>query len=62
MKKENRDIKVQVRITSSEKQMIEQIRDINSEMTVSKLFRESLHKYCQEHGIKSKSVGNFVVG
>jgi len=62
--KESKDFKVQVRISSSERELVDLVRKHDSEMTVSRLFRESLHKYCQDKGLKSsdsKGVGSFQV-
>jgi hypothetical protein len=57
---------VQIRITPTEKKMIERLKDMDSDMTVSKLFRDSLHKYCQVNNItvdiKDKGIGGFTIG
>ena len=60
--KENKDIKVQIRITPTEKVLLDKLVATNRELTISRLFRDSLHENCQKLGIKSDGVGDFTIG
>jgi len=55
--KENRDIKVQIRITPTEKDLLAKLLSANKKLTISKLFRQSLYENCKKLGFKiSESV------
>jgi len=63
MKKENRDIKVQIRITNAEKVLLDKLVETNRELTISRIFRDSIHENCEKFGIKEDAgVGNFTIG
>jgi len=49
--KENRDIKVQIRITSTEKDLLAKLLSANKKLTISKLFRQSLYESCKKLGL-----------
>jgi len=63
MNKEKKDVKVQIRITSSEKALLSKLLETNKDLSISKLFRDSLQEYCKKYGIKDDSgVGTFTIG
>jgi len=53
---------IQVRITSEEKVLLDKLREMDKEITISRLVRESLHKHCEEKGLLDSGVGNFQIG
>ena len=55
--KEKKDIALQIRITRSEKFMIDQLRELDPNVNISRLFREKLSEECEKMGIKRKDVG-----
>lgn len=69
MNKENRNIKVQIRITPTEKALLDKLTATNKELTISRLFRNSLHESCEKLGIKLEdnsivnqgNVGSFII-
>jgi hypothetical protein len=68
MDKEKKNVKVQIRITSTEKALLAKLMATNKDLTISKLFRDSLHENCQKFGIKidnsivnQGNVGSFIV-
>jgi len=46
--KEKRNKTIQIRITETEKQMLDQLRQFNKEFNVSKIFRSKLREYYKE--------------
>ena len=54
MKKENRDIKIQVRITASEKGMLQELSERDREFSISRLVRESI---IEEYGKQKEGIG-----
>jgi group I intron endonuclease len=64
--KEKKSLKTQVRLTATERMLLQKLLETDERLTISKLFRESLHKYCQEHNItdeiETEGVGNFTIG
>jgi hypothetical protein len=58
MKKEQRNLTVQIRITPSEKQMIETLRSENKEFNISKFFREKLVSHYKE---RNAGIGSFQI-
>lgn len=54
--KETKDIKVQIRITPTEKTLLAKLVEINKELTISKLFRQALHENCEKLGIKIEEI------
>ena len=61
--KENKIFKVQVRITPKEKALLKKLREIDEDITASRLFREALKKSCEQHNITDENkVGNFTIG
>jgi hypothetical protein len=59
MKRENRDVKIQVRITQSEKNMLEEMGSYDREFSISKLVREAINKRYKEC---KEGVGSFTIG
>jgi len=59
--REKRNIKVQVRITPKEKSMIDVLRKVDNEFSVSRLFRKSLQDYYNKNGINREGLDNFIV-
>lgn len=49
MKKENKNIKIQVRVTPSEKEMLEKLSIADSEFSISRLVREAIKKEYVEY-------------
>ena len=49
MKKENRNIKIQVRIAPSEKDMLEKLGEFDKKFSISKLVRNSIHQEYNRH-------------
>jgi len=58
MKRENRNVKIQVRITESEKNMLDQMADSDREFSISKLVREAINAQYKEY----EGVGDFTIG
>ena len=58
MKKENRNIKIQIRITASEKGMLQELSEIDREFSISRLVRESIIK---EYSKKKDGIGAFTI-
>jgi hypothetical protein len=50
--KEVKGVKIQIRITPTEKNLLDKLMDINKSLTISKMFRSCLHKTCEKHGVK----------
>jgi hypothetical protein len=48
MAKENKNKTAQIRITSSERQMLARLKEINPHFSASRLFRGVLHKYYEK--------------
>lgn len=59
--KNKRDLTVQIRISSKEKQMVEELRQIDPDFNVSRLFREFLSDY-YEKTAPERGVGAFEIG
>lgn len=59
MKRENRNVKIQVRITQSEKNMLEEMGSNNREFSISKLVREAINEQYKEY---KEGVGSFTIG
>ena len=58
MKRLNRNVKIQVRITSEEKEMLEKMGDADREFSISKLVREAINAQYKEY----EGVGDFTIG
>jgi predicted flavoprotein YhiN len=52
MSKETKDIKVQIRLSVTEKTLLDKLVASNPELTISKLFRDTLNENCAKFGIK----------
>lgn len=50
-KKEKKDLKVQIRITASDRVILDKLMEVNKDLSISKLFRDSLHERCKRDGI-----------
>jgi len=50
--KENKNVKIQIRITPTEKILLDKLVTLNESITISKMFRSCLHKTCEIHGGK----------
>ena len=69
MKKDKKDIKVQIRMTLDEKKLLEKLVATNKELTISKILRDSIKEKCEKLGIKLEdtdianngNVGSFIV-
>ena len=64
MGKENKDKTVQIRITTSERQMLAKLKDVNPNFSASSLFRRVLHKYYEKmvpQEATKEGVGSFEV-
>lgn len=63
MNKEKKDIKIQIRITSTERDLLEKIVATNNELTMSRILRDGIRENCEKLGIKiNEGIGNFMVG
>jgi hypothetical protein len=71
MKKDIKDIKVQIRMTLDEKKLLEKLVATNKELTISKILRDSIKEKCEKLGIKLEdisgvanngNVGSFIIG
>lgn len=62
--KENKDRYIQIRITPSEKEMINKLKEHNSRFTISKFFRHFLHEYYKRTipEEKKEGLGSFQIG
>ena len=54
--KENKSVKVQIRITSTEKALLDKLIDINKDLSISKIFRDALQENCQKYNIKIEEI------
>jgi len=69
MKKDKKDIKVQIRMTLDEKKLLEKLVATNKELTISKILRDSIKEKCEKLGIKLEdtdianngNVGSFTI-
>ena len=59
--REKKDIKVQIRITATEKQMIDKLKE-HEDFSISKFFRKKLHGYFKEQKIEENGIGTFRIG
>ena len=50
--RENKDVKVQIRITPTEKALLEKLTETDGQLTISRLFRDALQEKCDKLGIK----------
>lgn len=50
--KEVKDVKIQIRITPTERILLDKLVELNKSITISKMFRSCLHKTCEKHGVK----------
>ncbi len=64
MDKEKKNVKVQIRITPTEKALLDKLMATDKELSISILFRDTLHANCEKLGIKidDKGVGSFTIG
>ena len=60
--REKKVCKVQVRITPKEKGILDKLREVDSNMTASRLFREALAKSAEDHNLMSNTIGKFIIG
>jgi len=51
MTKENKNIKVQIRITSTEKALLDKLFAANNDLSISNIFRNSIYENCSKLGI-----------
>jgi hypothetical protein len=56
MKKDKKDIKVQIRMTVDEKKLLEKLVATNKELTISKILRDSIKEKCEKLGIKLEDI------
>ena len=69
MKKDKKDIKVQIRMTLDEKKLLGKLVATNKELTISKILRDSIKEKCEKLGIKLEdtdianngNVGSFTI-
>jgi hypothetical protein len=59
--KEKKSINIQIRISPSDKEMLQQLRSNDPEFNASKLFRDQLHSYHREK-ISKNGVGALQIG
>lgn len=53
MNMEKKNAKIQVRITPTEKILLSKVLEINKELSISKIFRDSLYENCKKYKIDS---------
>ena len=58
MKRQNRNVKIQVRITESEKNMLDKMSEADREFSISKLVREAINVQYKEY----EGIGDFTIG
>jgi len=59
MKRQNRNVKIQVRVTPEEKTMLEEMASADREFSISKMVRESISQKYKEY---EEGIGNFTIG
>jgi hypothetical protein len=59
MSRQNRDIKIQVRVTADEKNMLDKMLEADREFSISKLVREAINARYKEY---QEGIGSFTIG
>ena len=59
MNRQNRNIKIQVRVTPEEKTMLEEMANADREFSISKMVRESINQKYKEY---QEGIGSFTIG
>ena len=59
MNRQNRNVKIQVRVTPEEKTMLDEMASADREFSISKMVRESINKKYKEY---QEGIGSFTIG